>query len=113
MALKKSDWILIGVLIVAGMMVVVSQHLNKQEGSQVEITVDGEVYKKLNLNKDEEVRIPCEGGHYNIVQVRNGAVDMLEADCKNQVCVKSARIDEVGETIVCLPHKVIVKIIDH
>lgn len=97
----------------AGLLIVVGQRINthQQEGKQVEITVNGKVYKTLNLNDDQELRIPSKGQHYNVIQVKDGVVDMLEADCKNQVCVQSATIDEVGETIVCLPHKVIVKII--
>lgn len=30
--------------------------------------------------------------------------------CNDQVCVRSGAIDSPGETIVCLPHKVIVEI---
>ena len=35
---------------------------------------------------------------------------MLEADCPDQYCVEHAAIDKVNETIVCLPHKVVLEI---
>ena len=35
---------------------------------------------------------------------------MKEADCPDKYCVKQGKIKNVGETIVCLPHKVVVEI---
>lgn len=109
--MKKFDWILIVALLAVAILIVVKPQMNKQEGYQVEITVDGEIYKVLNLDEEQEVRIPSGDEHYNVIQIKNRTVSMLEADCKNQVCVKSASIESIGENIVCLPHKVIVKII--
>lgn len=109
--LKKFDWILIAALLAVAMLFIVKPQMNKKEGYQVEITVDGELYKVLNLDEEREVRISSGDGHYNVIQIKNRTVNMLEADCKNQVCVKSSSINSIGENIVCLPHKVIVKIV--
>ena len=35
---------------------------------------------------------------------------MIEADCPDRLCVKQKAICKNGETIVCLPHKVVVEI---
>ena len=35
---------------------------------------------------------------------------MKEADCPDQICVRHKAISKSGESIVCLPHKVVVEI---
>lgn len=37
-------------------------------------------------------------------------VSMIEADCPDHYCVDHAAIDKVNETIVCLPHRVVLEI---
>ena len=109
--MKKGDFILIGALLFMGLAIVLWQYHGRQEGEQVVITVEGEVYKVLDINEDQEVKVETKDGHYNLVQIKDKTVKMLEADCKNQVCVNSAEITDIGETIVCLPHQIIVKIV--
>jgi len=35
---------------------------------------------------------------------------MKKADCKDQICADHKAIEKSGETIVCLPHKVVIEI---
>ncbi len=35
---------------------------------------------------------------------------MDKADCPDKLCVKQGKISKSGESIICLPHKVVVKI---
>lgn len=49
-------------------------------------------------------------GSYNIVTILNGTVSVTEASCKNQVCVQHAPISRSGESIICLPNKLVVRI---
>lgn len=109
--MKKNDFLLIGTLFLIGAFILAFQFSNKKSGEQVVITIDDKVYKVVNISEDVEIKVELEDGHYNTIQVKDGKVKMLEADCSNQVCVQSSQIEHVGETIVCLPHKVIVKIV--
>lgn len=109
--MKKGDFILMGILLFLGVALVLWQYHGRQEGEQVVITVEGKVYKVLDIKEDQEVKVETKDGHYNLVQIKEEAVKMSEADCKNQVCVNSAQITDIGETIVCLPHQVIVKVV--
>ena len=36
---------------------------------------------------------------------------MTDADCPDKICVNHATISDVGESIVCLPHRVVVEIV--
>lgn len=110
--MKKQDLILIGSLLLIGIALLAGYHLwYCDSGSSVEITIDGEVYQTLSLSKNTTIEIPSGNGS-NILTIRNGIADMTEADCPDQLCVKQKAISHTGETLVCLPHKVVVKIIN-
>ncbi|MBQ9155690.1 MAG: NusG domain II-containing protein [Eubacterium sp.] len=51
-------------------------------------------------------------GWENILKIEDGRVSMVKADCPDKICVDHKPIRNVGETIVCLPHKLVVEIID-
>lgn len=110
---KKNDILLLAVVFIIGGGILFFQNSNQKAGRQVVITVDGKEFKVLKLNEDQQIKIKCGHGHYNVLCVHDGKADMIESDCKNQVCVKSKAIQHVGESIVCLPHKVIVKVIEN
>lgn len=80
-------------------------------GNQVEIQVDGEVYGIYSLTQDQEIPIEIDGYVTNILKIENGTADMIEADCPDQLCVHQRAISKANETIVCLPHKVVVQVI--
>ncbi|QCX34398.1 NusG domain II-containing protein [Caloramator sp. E03] len=84
----------------------------KYENTYAEIYVEGVLYKRIPLTENmEEMTIPIETKlGKNVIHISNGKINMVDADCHDRVCVKSGTIDKVGETIVCLPHKVVVEI---
>ena len=41
---------------------------------------------------------------------KNFMLTMKKADCKDQICADHKAIEKSGETIVCLPHKVVIEI---
>ena len=47
---------------------------------------------------------------YNIVEIRDGRVSVTDSSCKNQVCVKHEPISKAGESIICLPNRLVVRI---
>lgn len=106
--MKKKDYIvIIGVLLVAVMIWIGFGQLWKSDGSIVEVTVDGEVLGTYRLDQDQTVQIQ----KTNVLVIENGEADMTDANCPDQLCVHQKAISKSGETIVCLPNKVIVTII--
>lgn len=108
--LKKKDMILIGVLLcvaVAGLLAV--QLLQRQSGAAVTITVGGETYGTYALDKSQVIEVDDEKG-YNRIVIEDGYVRMEEADCPDQYCVKHAKIHYNHETIICLPHALVVEV---
>lgn len=78
----------------------------------VQIKVQGEIYKTFDLNKStnmDDIIVTTKLGT-NVIKVKDGKVGIIDADCPDQICVKSGWIDRPGENLVCLPHKVVIEI---
>jgi len=76
----------------------------------VVVTVRGEIIGVYDLSENREIAV-LDGS--NVIEIKNGAVFMKSADCKNQHCVRHAPIKLGNEQIVCLPNKVLVEITDN
>ncbi|MEE0716200.1 MAG: NusG domain II-containing protein [Eubacterium sp.] len=108
--MKKKDIILvIIILLVAGIMYGAIQYIQSGKGEIVKIFVNGKVYNTYSLYKDEKIEIKTTKGK-NTVWIHNGYVEMEDADCPDKYCEKQGKIKNTGETIVCLPHKLVVEI---
>ena len=60
--------------------------------------------------KNASVTVEGYQGGSNTVVIENGTVYMKDADCPDKLCEKTGKISKNGETIVCLPHRVVVEI---
>lgn len=108
--LKKKDMILICALLcvaVAGLIIV--QLMQRQSGAMVTVTVGGKTYGTYSLIIPQIIEVEDDMG-YNRIVIEDGYVYMEEADCPDQYCVKHAKIHYSHETIICLPHELVVEI---
>lgn len=108
--MKKTDLILIVLALAAAAAIWLFYSAGAESGKGASITVDGVEKAFLFLNEDDSVSVETESG-YNIVTVEDGRVFVTEADCRDQICVEHKKISKEGETIVCLPHKMVVEIV--
>jgi len=76
----------------------------------VRVSRAGEVLATLPLSQDYSETFKDASGTNTLV-ISNGQARMTVADCPDQICVKARGISSPGETIVCLPHKLIVEIV--
>ena len=75
------------------------------------IEVDGEVYADYDMDEVKGIiPISTESGGENRLWVQEDLVYMESANCPDQTCVKQGAITDGTVPIVCLPHKVIVRI---
>ena len=80
------------------------------KGAEAAVTVDGELYGVYPLDKDIDILIPGANGGSNRLVIRNGEADIVEATCPDKICVHERKIRNRGETLVCLPNRVVVEI---
>ena len=74
-------------------------------GTQVNIVQDGIVLYKFDLAsaKDQTIEIEYEG-RSNTVQIENGRIRILEAECPDKTCVHKGWLSSSAMPIVCLPN---------
>lgn len=105
--MKKNDFLLIGLVLLIAVSVMGYHYLKKDTGpGKVVIRVDGETYGTYDLS--EEQNIDIQGT--NILEIHNGEARMSEADCPDRLCVHQKAISRDGESIICLPNKIVVSV---
>ena len=105
----KNDLLLIlAVLLLAGG-VWAALRLTRRAGGSVSVTVDGVEVASLPLDRDQSFVWEGEAGK-NILVVESGAAHMEFADCPDGLCIWQGEIRNTGESIICLPHRLIAEV---
>ncbi|MCR4422039.1 MAG: NusG domain II-containing protein [Spirochaetales bacterium] len=91
-------FILTGVLKITG---------NIHESLSIEINYNGTHYL-YSLEEDREIRFKNDR---IIVEIKDKKVRVKESDCPDKLCMKRGWIDKPGQFIICMPNKLIVKVI--
>ncbi|MCD8047047.1 MAG: NusG domain II-containing protein [Clostridiales bacterium] len=111
---RRSDLLLIGGLIAVGLVLTAFVLLSRMGGQSDSLTVvirqDGEVVATLPLEEDAAYTVQREDGAVNRVVIEDGAVYMEEASCPDRLCVKQGKIRYAGDSLICLPNRVVVEI---
>ena len=108
---KKDLLFIAAILLAAGLAFLFFRPQPSESLSRAEISVDGKAVMELDLSDDQVLTVDGAGGGYNRIQVRDGAVSVLEASCPDKVCVHTGTVRYPGETIVCLPNRMIITVI--
>ena len=114
MAGQRSNrfWLVIlSILVLAGILGLVFVHSRRETGAAVQVIQGGEVTDTLSLGKNVTRRYESETGGYNIVEIRDGKVSVTEASCPDKVCVNHGPTDQTADPIVCLPNKLVVRVL--
>lgn len=87
-------------------------YMRTQQGNVAVIIIDSEVYGEYGLDRDQVIPIEKDGAVINTLEISSGKASMIDATCKDKLCVHQRAISSVNETIVCLPHKLVVTVKD-
>ena len=110
--MKKNDiFLLAGILFLALAIATVYFIVYPKHGNTVQVTVDGVVVKTFPLSQNTSYTIQAGPGKENVLEIKDGHARITTADCPDKLCVHQRKISRQGETLVCLPHKVVVSII--
>lgn len=77
-------------------------------GAWAVVTAEGREIARYPLREDRTVTIG--ETDYNVLTISNGTAAVTEANCGDHTCIRTGKISREGETIVCLPHRVVVRI---
>ncbi len=110
MKVKRSDLILIGVLLFAALAALFAIRAFREEGSTVAVLQNGTEIGRYPLNAPMTLLIEGEQGQQNTLIIKDGRAAVSHATCPDGICAAHAPVSQVGETIVCLPHRLVITV---
>ncbi len=81
-------------------------------GMVANIYQDGVCIGSIDLSQVAEAEtytVECDTGT-NVIRVEPGRICILEADCPDQVCVQAGWLTDSAAPIVCLPHRLVIRL---
>lgn len=112
--MTKGDKILIVFVLVLTLISLgfIKRQALSDEEKFVSIQVNGQQVKKIIFDKSiigKKFAIESEYG-YNLVEIGDEEVRVIEASCPDKVDVKQGFISKIGESIICLPNRMVIEI---
>ena len=107
----KADAAVIGCVLMVAILFLIIQNLPFHEAGEVHIMKEGQMIGNYSLTEDKTITVPWDEEGYNLVLISEGTVRVCDADCPDKLCIRQKEISKNGESIICLPHKLVVQIV--
>lgn len=98
-----------GVLAVSLLIWLAFRYINGSSGGSVAVVRNGQEEGRYSLLEDNVYIISGETG-YNLLVISGGEAFITDADCPDGLCMKQKAISRKGESIICLPHKLVIQV---
>ena len=108
---RRADLLLVLGLLAVGGVFGICLLLTGRSGGAVQVRVAGEIKGTYQMKEKQTIRIEGIGGT-NLLVIADGSASVTEADCPDALCVSMGKIRRAGRSIVCLPHQVVVEVVD-
>ena len=110
MKMIKADVIAVGcVLLVAALFFCILYFKNSAD-AEVVIIQEGNAIGEYPLSEDRTISVSDDENGFNLILISSGQVRVCDANCPDKLCIRQRAISKGGESIICLPHKLVVQI---
>lgn len=109
---NRNDVLFIAVLLLIVALAGAAFFFLRGEGDSVTVSVDGKHYGTYPLRTDLTLSIRTGAGdtQENLLVIRDGHAYVESATCPDGICAAHKPISREGESIVCLPHRVVITV---
>ncbi len=112
--MTKADKILIITIVIVSLVSLgfIKQNITGYNEKYVSIQVNGQEIKTIIFDKSvigKTIPIKTKYG-YNLIEIGDEKVRVIEADCPDKLDVKQGYISESNQLIVCLPNRLVIEI---
>lgn len=108
--LKNDLYLVIGIIFLAFLFWLLPKLFQKSTPAVVKVIQNGQEKGTYSISEEQTLSIRCDDGGYNLLFIRNGEASISDADCRDRLCVRQRAISKKGESIICLPHKLVIQI---
>ena len=82
----------------------------REPAAIAEVSIDGHITHEFPLNLETDFVIEGINGGTNHLIIRDGRAYIDEASCPDKICISQGAVSESGQTIVCLPNRVVITV---
>ena len=108
---NRNDFVLILVLLAVILIGFLVVRLQRQKHAfTVDVSVNGTTVATYRLDEEIDTWIDGYQGGQNHLVIQDGCARIEEADCPDKLCVKQGTVSKRGESLVCLPNRVVVAV---
>lgn len=109
--IKKGDILLLIFVILISIILFLVINQSKENDLIAVIRHEDRIVKRIDLNNVErDYSLVIKGKYTNTVKVEKGRIKVADSDCPHKICVKTGWLTKKGETAVCIPNRLIIKI---
>lgn len=106
----KNDILLILAVLIGAAGLWLYTSFGRPSGAEVLVSLEGEELLRLPLSENVRETVG-DGDKFNVLVIEGGEAWIEDASCPDHVCVNSGKVSLDGQTIVCLPNKLVVSIL--
>ncbi len=111
--MRKNDMFLVLVLAILAVGSWVFFHAAQSQGGKVLVVRrDQQVIQRIELKKvttETKLLVPVKDGELTVIYDHEGA-RVIESPCPDKICIHQGKITRSGQTIACVPEKVLVSL---
>jgi len=105
--MNKKDIILILIIILISFLLIMNK--NKKQANIAYVYYDNDLILQIDLSKDNTYKVNGNNGEV-VIEVKENKIRVNEENSPYHLCSKQGYISKQGESIVCLPNKIIIKL---
>lgn len=86
-----------------------SYFFKADSGSTASVYIDGKLTYKIDLSINKKYHVPVPNGAAE-VEVSSGKLYIKKSPCPRQICMHQSPISNEGESLICVPNSMVIKI---
>lgn len=107
--------VVIAVITVASVLCIIYMNKTAESGTYAYVYQNDKIIQTIDLSDVDEpyrITIETENGDYNVLEVRQGSIGVVEASCPDGLCMNMGFIENSLMPVTCLPNHLVIKVID-
>lgn len=108
--LKPGDFVIVALVLALAAAVALPFLTGGSEALYAEIYQDEKLVKRVLLTEGLHETVTIDGNVQNVIEIDGRTIRFSESTCPDQVCVRTGTLTRSGQTAVCLPNRVIVRL---
>ncbi len=107
---KWGDGLIIALVLALALAIALPFYLRPTDALTCEIVQDGAVVQTIPLTTGLDETVTVTGAVTNTISLTAEGVRVAASNCPDQVCVRSGLLTRAGQSAVCLPNRLVVRL---